>query len=763
MSKLNLIPEIRDRLEKASQSGYRLLIYLTRSCLGLGIIEEILKQLTEIKRDSSILFAYREREDDTAELISKELKEIDARVSELRFDDAEEVLGTSWDGLVMDINHQMRPNDLGMLVELVRGGGPIIMIGPSTKDLDAWITDFHLKCVTPPFERERLTKRFEKRMFSKTLGRAGVLYIDPDGEMILGEVPPSPPPRDVTEPFGSIFPREIYQLCLTDDQVRVLKAAERLLSKRKWALIVKANRGRGKSAALGLLAACLISVKKIRRRFRDVLVTSPEPENARMIFEFACRGLDRIGMPYDIIERKGAPIELESKFARMFYRKPLPALNAKANIALVDEAAGIPVPILLGFKKRFWRAVYSSTIHGYEGAGRGFMIRFLGRLRKDFRQGLEEVEMTEPIRYSAGDPIESWLYDILLLDSEPAVLDEGELRLRPEDCEYVELDRDELFTSEEEILRQLIGLYVLTHYRNRPNDVALLANAPHHMIRALVSPSNKVLAALHLCLEGDLTDELLEEIETLPKGHMIPSVISRYYPHLKSFGRLKGLRVVRIAVHPALWRRGFGSYALRKLSEEFSRKKFDWIGTGFGASPALLKFWFRNEFYPLAIGPLRNKVSGEFSVIMVKPLSLTADRLTEEISREFRLRLIGGLLDPYFDMDLETAWLLLSKTYGSYKARPYFRGSQRMRLNSYLREYVNYEGASDSIRCLVEAHFLTTKDKRLELDEKAEKLLIAKTLQGRRWDQVARLLKDKPEDLISLMRETVMRLADRYM
>ncbi|MCD6313055.1 MAG: tRNA(Met) cytidine acetyltransferase, partial [Thaumarchaeota archaeon] len=337
------------------------------------------------------------------------------------------------------------------------------------------------------------------------------------------------------------------------------------------------------------------------------------------------------------------------------------------------------------------------------------------------------------------------------------------LRLRPEDCEYVALDRDKLFASEEDILKQLIGLYVLTHYRNRPNDVALLANAPHHMIRTLISPSNKVLAALHLCFEGDLTDELLEEIETLPKGHMIPSVISRYYPHLKSFGRLKGLRVVRIAVHPALWRRGFGSYILRKLFEEASRRKFDWIGTGFGASPPLLRFWFKNGFHPLAIGPLRNKVSGEFSVIMVKPLSPKAERFTEEISREFRLRLINGLSDSYFNIDLETAWLLLSQTYGSYKARPYFRGSQRMRLSSYLREYVNYEGASDSIKCLIEAHFLTTADKRLKLDEKAEKLLIAKTLQGRQWDQVAKLLKDKPENLIGLMRETVVKLADHYL
>jgi len=57
VSKLDLIPEIRERLEQASRSGYRLLIYLTRSCLGQGMIEEILKQFSEIKRGASILLA----------------------------------------------------------------------------------------------------------------------------------------------------------------------------------------------------------------------------------------------------------------------------------------------------------------------------------------------------------------------------------------------------------------------------------------------------------------------------------------------------------------------------------------------------------------------------------------------------------------------------------------------------------------------------------------------------------------------------------
>lgn len=760
---LETLPEVRDQLEGASRLGYRLLIYLARSYIGQGILRDVMMHVARTRRNPSILLAYREPDDDTAKRILGELRDAGIEVCEKRYDDAEELLGTTWDALIMDVNYQMRPNDLGMLVELVRGGGPIVMIGPSRRELDKWLTDFHRKCSTPPFESEGIAKRFEERMLAKTIGRVGVIYLDPDEGAVVGGLPPPPPPKGVSESYGVLFPREIYKLCVTDEQVLALKLLEYLVSKRRWALVLKANRGRGKSAALGLAAACLIAGRKLRRRFRNILVTSPEPGNVKMVFEYASKGLDRLGMDYDLLERGGVVVELRSRLARMFYRRPMPALNASADIAFVDEAAGIPVPILLGLKKRFPRAVYSSTIHGYEGAGRGFLVRFLGRLKRDFKHDLVEFEMIEPIRYSYGDPVESWLYDILLLDSEPASLDERELRLRPEDCEYLELDRDELFTSREDLLRQLIGLYVLTHYRNRPNDVALLADAPHHSIRAIISPSGKILSALHLCLEGFLTDELLDVIETLPKGHMIPSVIARYYPHLKGFGRLKGIRVVRIAVHPSIWGRGFGSYALQKLCEEAEENKLDWVGAGFGASPKLLRFWFKNGFHPLAVGPMRNKVSGEFSVIVVRPLTEKAERFVEEIGREFRLRLISGLSDPYFNMDMETAWLLLSDAPGAYKARPYFRGSQRMRLESYLKEYVTYEGASDSIKCLVEAHFLSSGRKRIGLSEKAEKLLIVKTLQGRAWDQAAKLLRDKPENLIALMRETVVKLAEHYL
>ena len=188
MSKLESLPEVLDRLDEASRLGYRLLIYLTRSCLGRGLIKDIIAHVTRTRIRPSILLVYREREDDTTVMILRELKDLDVKISEKIYDDAGELLGTTWDALIMDINYQMRPNDLGMLVEIVRGGGPIIMVGPSIRELDKWLTDFHMKCVTPPFG-DKLVKRFEKRMFSKTIGRPGVIYIDPDEGVTFGENP----------------------------------------------------------------------------------------------------------------------------------------------------------------------------------------------------------------------------------------------------------------------------------------------------------------------------------------------------------------------------------------------------------------------------------------------------------------------------------------------------------------------------------------------------------------------------------------------
>ncbi len=75
---------------------------------------------------------------------------------------------------------------------------------------------------------------------------------------------------------------------------------------------------------------------------------------------------------------------------------------------------------------------------------------------------------------------------------------------------------------------------------------------------------------------------------------------------------------------------------------------------------------------------------------------------------------------------------------------------------------VTYEGASDAIKSLVKAHFLTSAEKRVGIGEVAEKLLIMKVLQGRPWANVAGQLNMKSGELRELMRELVEKLLKYY-
>ena len=679
-------------------------------------------------------------------------------VKHYAYEESIRLLGTTNDILILDMTEGARANDIGRLVETVRGGGLVILHNLDLNVEAPWRTTIHKKLVSPPYDWSDLKPRFEKYFIRKILEAPSVWIFD-GWKIVKGGLLHSQ--KMVREkpvlPEKSRIPKRLHRLALTQDQVQVLQILEDAMRRKgKSVLVVTANRGRGKSALLGLGAALLLHMGT-----RKVLVTAPGREEVQVVFKMAEKGLTALKEEVKREVDGGWVSRLICKRGIIEFTLPYRALYENADVVLVDEAAGIHIPLLFKLMKRFPKAVFASTVHGYEGAGRGFSVRFLKTLEEAKELKLYRAELKEPIRYASGDPVEEWLYDALLLDAEPAEIEET---IKTDEYIYERPNLDLWFGEDEEKLRQFIGIYVLAHYRNRPDDLIMLGDAPHHSARSLTTRSGKIVAALHLAEESEMPEELVEStlLGKPPSGYLIPACMVRYYPSFREFADLRGIRVVRIATHPKLMNRGLGSLALEKLCEEAESEGFDWVGASFGAEKRLLNFWLKNDFVPLHISPMRNVISGEFSVAVVKPLNGKAENIIKEIHREFKLRLLESLPDTYYNLDPEVAAQLLSVERWSHLERPKLTPSQRERLMEYVRGSLAYEGACDVVKHVLKAHFLSAGEARLKLEIKDEAKLIARCLQCRSWDKTAEILETRPAGLKSEIRFYVGKLVEHY-
>jgi tRNA(Met) cytidine acetyltransferase len=174
---------------------------------------------------------------------------------------------------------------------------------------------------------------------------------------------------------------------------------------------------------------------------------------------------------------------------------------------------------------------------------------------------------------------------------------------------------------------------------------------------------------------------------------------------------------------------GFGTRALAEVEREAMGKGVDWLGAGFGATEDLLRFWVRSGYHPVHISPSRNTVTGEYSVLVLKPLSEEASKLTEEVLKEFKRRILASLHDVYFSLNPMVARLLLKSKLDGGKAK--LSTSQRSRLLGYVKGSYVYELASDAIHEVVRSYFWQGKDC---LTPREEAILVAKVLQGKPWE-----------------------------
>jgi len=556
------------------------------------------------------------------------------RCESLGYDQTASLLGTTRSLVVLDCHGRCEPNDLARLVGAVDGGGLFVLLTPPLERWEQRRDAFDQQLAVAPFETSEVTGLFRRRLVETLRQHSGVALVDVDAGTVERDAVDGPPPHEPPPPVvpeRHRFPREAYERCLTGDQVDALAAFETLCDPPS-AVVVEANRGRGKSAVAGFAGASLALGGA------DVLVTAPQYRNARTLMRHAGSLLDGTSVT-------AKPRLLETDDGRLEYRRPTEALEQldEYDVVVVDEAAALPVPFLAA-TLACDRVAYVTTTHGYEGAGRGFTVRFDSRLEAS-RHERTDRQLTTPVRYAPGDPVEVWSFRALALDARPPVASVVSGATPSSVC-YRELTGEQLL-EDEALLREVFGLLVLAHYRTEPNDLARLLDAPNVSVHALFEGRHPVTVAL-LAREGSLDAGMRASVYegSRIRGNLVPDVLMSQLRDEQA-GALVGDRVMRIATHDAVRSRGLGSHLLGELS----RDDADWVGVGYGATPRLVRFWRRNGFLPVHLSTTRNRRSGEHSAVMLQPRSDAGEALCERHRKWFRRRLPGMLADSLRDVD----------------------------------------------------------------------------------------------------------------
>ena len=663
------------------------------------------------------------------------------------YKETEKILGNTYGMCILQDFEALTPNLLARTIETVEGGGLVILLLKgmnSLKQLYTMSMDIHSRYRTEA--HSDVVARFNER-FLLSLGKCdSCLVVDdelnvlpisggkhvrqlppPDPEL-EGKTPKAKELEEIKESLADTPPvGDLVKLAKTVDQAKALLTfvdaiAEKTLQS---TVTLTAARGRGKSAALGVAIAAAIA-----HGYSNIFITSPSPENLKTLFEFVFKGFDALGymehQDYNILQSTHA--EFNKAIVRVNvhrqhrqtiqYIQPQDANQlGQAELLVIDEAAAIPLPLVRKLMGPYL-VFMASTINGYEGTGRSLSLKLINQLREQSRgrkttgsstvvdratgkeskdgtepsmagRSLREITLSEPIRYAQGDSVERWMNDLLCLD---ATLPRSKLGTQgcphPDECQLLHVNRDTLFSynpAAEKFLQKMMALYVASHYKNTPNDLQLMSDAPAHQLFVLTAPAedNKLpepLCVIQVALEGQISRESV--LSSLSRGQraggdLIPWIVSQQFQD-ENFASLSGARVVRIATNPDYVNMGYGSKALsllvdfydgklaslsesapseiqtmkrvteddlesatlqtdtikvREASEmpplfarlpELAAPKLDYVGVSYGLTSQLHKFWKRQSFVPVYLRQTPNDLTGEHTCIMLRSLETTS-------------------------------------------------------------------------------------------------------------------------------------------
>uniref|UniRef100_A0A914HDX2 RNA cytidine acetyltransferase n=1 Tax=Globodera rostochiensis TaxID=31243 RepID=A0A914HDX2_GLORO len=667
--------------------------------------------------------------------------------------DSHRILGNTFGMAVLQDFEALTPNLLARTVETVEGGGLVVLLLQNVSSLKQLFTmsmDVHKRYRTE--SHTDVVGRFNERFILSLASCMNCVVMDdclnvlPISSNVL-KMPSSMPVSQKnaksdealelvqmqqslvdTKPIGPLLNK-----CRTLCQAKVLLRLLDVVTEKTLNSIcsITAARGRGKSAAMGLAVAGAVGCN-----FTNIFVTSPSPENLRTFFDFVLRGFEAIGYQehadFEVVRSMDPQTDKCVMRINIFrrhrqtvqYIHPSESVKlGQAELLVIDEAAAIPMPLVKQLIHGNFLVFLASTTNGYEGTGRSLSLKLLEQLRKGGggaavgqpQRILFELTLEESIRYAINDPVEDWLNRTLCLNSQNLPNSVAGTPA-PESCELYFVNRDSLFSfhkAAEVFLTNLMSIYVVSlvwpvkfnrfifllaaHYKNTPDDLQMLADAPAHHIFVLMAPVPadqssvpQILAVVQLCLEGSISRQSVTNVREKGRraaGDVIPWTLCQHFLD-DEFPTLCGARIVRVAVHPNFQGMGYGSQAVRLLlnfyggrfggcaaeqcqnedngdgveivndgelhrllDEDISPRanlppllvrlgdhrsvQLDYVGVSFGLTLPLLKFWKRQGFVPVYLRQNTNDLTGEHSCVMVRAVG--REERTEERGGHRRL------------------------------------------------------------------------------------------------------------------------------
>ena len=487
------------------------------------------------------------------------------------------------------------------------------------------------------------------------------------------------------------------EVALSEQQQAVTAVIKTITGHRRRPLVLTANRGRGKSAALGIAAATLIN-----QGLTSILVCAPNKQATATLFKHAAATLQH---PDDL-----AKLTFIAPDA-LFLEHPT------CELLLIDEAAAIPLKLLTDFTQHYSRLVFATTQFGYEGSGRGFALRFQQTLNS-LAPGWRSLHLHQAIRWAANDPVEAFTLSCLCLQEKQ----ESEQTVNVTQPQVRLIERQTLLTQPD-LLNQLFSLLVNAHYQTKPSDLeALLNDDTQHIV--IMQQDNRLLGVALVNREGALNNTLCEQIylgKRRVQGHLVAQSLT-FHSGFQEAGEHRYARIQRIAIQPALQHQGLGSQLVTWIIDWATQQQFDHVCASFAASDDLLRFWFTHQLQVLRIGTQKDKSSGQHSFIVNLPLTTRANTLHQHIHADFVERLSVQL--PRQLKHLDTSLLL---TLWPQIITPSANATLLTQLSSYVQGHQGYDNVEYLLITLVKAHSLST------LTLQQQQCVIAKIIQNQDW------------------------------